>query len=67
MAQQRENGECGVRGVGGAIKNPYPLTSMPLLGCIHQRGQEDQLIPFTEASISEHRQQKAAGNGSGGT
>ena len=40
------------------IKNPYPLSSMPLLGCIRQRGQEDQPIPFTEASISQHRQSR---------
>ena len=31
---------------------------MPLLGYIHQRGQEDQPIPFTEAGILEHRQSK---------
>lgn len=49
MAQQRGN---------GGIKNPYPLSSMPLLGCILQRGQEDQPMPFTEASISQHRQSR---------
>lgn len=40
----------------GGMNTPTLCSSVPLLGCIHQGGQEDQVMPSMEVSTSGNRQ-----------